>query len=145
MNSPEEPVSLSRAPFLPSGKSLRILYVDHHAALREIARLALTRLGHRLECHADSMIAVQKTGPNADFDLVIADHDLPNLNGTGLIERLRAKQFAGKVIILASQLSALAESEYFRLKVDRIMFKPVQPSDLRACIGELFPGAGRVG
>jgi hypothetical protein len=66
------------------------------------------------------------------FDLVIAEHDLANLNGVGLITRLRAGGYAGRIIILADEVDAETEGEYLELNVDRIMVKPVLPSGLRA-------------
>lgn len=134
----------SRPPLSTPTRYLRILYVDEVSALRDIARLSFDRLGHTLECVADSIMAVRTFSANPAFDLVIAEHDLPHLNGLGLVMRLRDGGFTGKVIILADEVDSDTEGEYLRLNVDRIMFKPVLPSGLRACVAELFPGSGRL-
>jgi CheY-like chemotaxis protein len=145
MNRPSESSSTSRPFSLPSGRSLRILYVDQPNALRDVARLSLRRAGHTMECVGDGIMALGKVTASAAFDLVIAEHGLPSLGGCELVGRLRDKGYHGKIIILCSGLDATHEAEYSRLGVDRLMFKPVVPSSLRTCIGELFPGAGRVG
>jgi CheY-like chemotaxis protein len=145
MNRSRESSSTSRPFSLPSGRSLRILYVDQPNALRDVARLSLRRLGHTIESVGDSIMALGKIATSPAFDLVIAEHDLPNVGGTELVRRLRAKHYEGKIIILCTALSTEDEAEYSRLGVDRLMFKPVIPSGLRTCVGELFPGAGRVG
>lgn len=118
--------------------------MDDVSALRDIARLSFDRLGHTLECVADSIMAARLFASSPAFDLVIAEHDLANLNGVGLITRLRAGGYAGRIIILADEVDAETEGEYLELNVDRIMFKPVLPSGLRACVAELFPGSGRL-
>lgn len=134
----------TRSPFATPTRYLRILYVDEVSALRDIARLSFDRLGHTLECVADSIMAVRTFSTNPAFDLVIAEHNLPHLNGLGLVMRLRDGGYTGKIIILADEVDGDTEGEYLRLNVDRIMFKPVLPSGLRACVAELFPGSGRL-
>jgi len=134
----------TRSPFSTPTRYLKILYVDEASALRDIARLSFDRLGHTLECVADSIMAVRTFSANPAVDLLIAEHDLPHLNGLGLVMRLREGGFAGKVIILAAEVDKDSEAEYLRLNVDRIMFKPVLPSGLRTCVAELFPGSGRL-
>jgi CheY-like chemotaxis protein len=145
MNRSQDSSSTARPFNLPSGRSLRILYVDRPNALRDVAHLSLRRLGHTLECVGDSIMALGKVTHGPAFDLVIADHDLPNGGGAGFIRQLRARHYQGKIVILCTTLTTEDEAEYSKLGVDRLMFKPVVPSGLRTCIGALFPGAGRVG
>jgi CheY-like chemotaxis protein len=145
MNRPTESSPTSRPFSLPSGRSLRILYIDQPNALRDVARLSLRRLGHTMECVGDGIMALGKVPASPPFDLVIAEHGLPSLGGCKLVGRLRAKGYEGKIIIICTELGAADEAEYSRLGVDRLLFKPVLPSSLRTCISELFPGAGRVG
>jgi len=145
MNRHRESSSTLRPSSLPSGRALRILYVDQPNALRDVARLSLRRLGHTMECVGDSIMALGKVATAPTFDLVIADHDQSSLGGREFVRRLRDKGYEGKIIILCSALSTEEEAEYSRLGVDRLMFKPVVPSGLRTCVSELFPGAGRVG
>jgi CheY-like chemotaxis protein len=134
----------TRSPFATTTRYLRILYVDDASALRDIARLSFDRLGHTMECVADSIMAVGTFTARPAYDLVIAEHNLPHLNGLGLAMRLREGGYAGKFIILADDVDRATEDEYLRLNVDRIMLKPVLPSGLRACVAELFPGSGRL-
>ena len=119
---------------------LRILYADDLRDLRDIMRLTLSREGHGIECVEDGVLALARVSADSGFDLVITDHHMPNLNGLELVKRLREQVFPGKIMVFSSELSPAVASEYARLKVDRILYKPVYPSALRETISELFPG-----
>lgn len=118
---------------------LRILYADDMRELREVARIALSRDGHLIECVGDGQQALDRVtaDPNA-YDLVITDHHMPHLNGIELVTRLRALPFHGKVLIFCSELSPAVNETYQKLKVDRILYKPVFPSELRQVLADLF-------
>ena len=120
-------------------KLLRILYADDMRELREVARIALSREGHLIECVADGQEALERL--NADvgaYDLVISDHHMPRLNGMEFITQLRTLPYSGKILIFCSELSPAVAEAYNQLKVDRILFKPVFPSELRKVLAEIF-------
>jgi CheY-like chemotaxis protein len=118
---------------------LRILYADDMRELREVARIALSREGHLIECVGDGQEALQRVtaDPNA-YDLVISDHHMPHLNGIELVKRIRTLPYAGKILIFCSELSPAVSETYHQLKVDRILYKPVFPSELRQVLADLF-------
>ena len=118
---------------------LRILYADDMRELREVARIALSREGHLIECVGDGQEALQRvTADPAAYDLVISDHHMPHLNGIELVKRIRALPYAGKILIFCSELSPAVSETYHQLKVDRILYKPVFPSELRQVLADLF-------
>jgi two-component system chemotaxis response regulator CheY len=121
---------------------LRILYADDMRELRDVARIALSREGHLIECVEDGQQALDRITSEPDaYDLLISDHHMPNLDGLELISRVRTLPFAGKILIFSSELSPAVSDSYNALKVDRILFKPVFPSELRAILSELFAPA----
>ncbi len=129
------------SPATPTTKkrSLRILYADDMRELRDVARIALTRNGHQIECVADGQLAIDRlTGNLLAYDLVISDHHMPNLNGIGVVTKLRELNFPGKILIFCSELSQEVGDTYRKLNVDRILYKPVFPSELRQVMDELF-------
>lgn len=124
----------------PTRRALRILYADDMQELRDVARLSLGRAGHRIECVADGQQAIEVLAANLKgYDLVISDHHMPILNGLGVVSKLRELNFPGKVLIFCSELSPAVSDLYRQLKVDRILYKPVFPSELRQVLDELFP------
>lgn len=118
---------------------LRILYADDMPELREVARLSLSREGHGIECYADGAQGLARVTADPTFDLVMTDHHMPNMNGLEFVQALRNLEFAGKIMVFSSELSVDVSREYNRLRVDRIIYKPVFPSMLRQAIAELFP------
>jgi CheY-like chemotaxis protein len=120
-------------------KMIRILYADDMRELREVARIALTREGHLIECVADGQQALDRVAATpAAYDLVITDHHMPHLNGIGLVTHLRTLPYSGKILIFCSELSPAVTETYNTLKVDRILYKPVFPSELRQVLADLF-------
>ena len=122
------------------GRALRILYAEDLRDLREVARIALTRDGHSIECVADGVLALEriKAAPNS-LDLLITDHHMPKMNGLELVTALGAEPFAGKIIVFSSELSPAIGAAYLQLGVDRILPKPIFPSELRQVLAEVFP------
>lgn len=127
---------------VPTKKLLRILYADDMRELREVARIALSREGHLIECVADGQEALDRVTANPSaYDLVMTDHHMPHVNGMELVTQLRSLPYTGKVLIFCSELSPTVADTYQRLKVDRILYKPVFPSELRQVLVELFQPA----
>lgn len=122
-------------------RSLRVLYADDVPELRELARLAFSRDGHRIECAEDGRIALNRMERDSNFDLVITDHHMPNMNGLEFVQGLRELHFPGRIIVFSSELNPNVATQYRLLGVDRILAKPIYPSALRAVIGELFGSA----
>jgi len=130
----------SRTQSVPKGRPIRILYAEDLRDLREVARMALTRDGHTIECVDDGALALAriKAAPHS-LDLLITDHHMPNMNGLELVTALRALRFSAKIVVFSSELSPLVGAAYRDLGVDRILPKPIFPSELRQALAELFP------
>ena len=75
---------------------------------------------------------------DAGIDLLITDHHMPNMNGMQLVRSVRDLPFHGKILIFCSELSPIVNHAYRQLDVDRILFKPVFPSELRRALVELY-------
>ena len=129
------------APAVSSPRPPHILYAEDLRELRDVARMSLGREGYAIECVEDGKIALGKlTADLGACDLLITDHHMPNMNGLELVAQLRALPFAGKIMVFSSELSPAIADEYRRLSVDRILYKPVFPSELRQALVDLsFP------
>ena len=71
------------------------------------------------------------------FDIVITDHHMAVMNGIELVMKLRELNFAGKIVVVSSELNLEVEMDYRRLGIDRILYKPVELSELRALVLEI--------
>jgi CheY-like chemotaxis protein len=122
---------------------LRILYVDDLQELRDVARISLGRDGHDIECFSDGALALARIVSDREFDLVITDHHMPNMNGLELVVKLRELGYPGKIVVFSSELSESVAQQYRDQKVDRILYKPVFPSTFRKTLAELFPATAK--
>jgi len=121
-----------------TNKSLRILYADDMEELRDMVQITLSRAGHAVECATDGLVAWKrvKEDPGA-FDLVITDHQMPNMNGLELVTRLRSLPFLGKIVVFSSGLTDEVCEAYRNFKIDQILRKPVFPYELRQALERL--------
>lgn len=122
-------------------KHLRILYADDTPELRDIMRIMLSREGHGIECAEDGLTALRRIEGDKGFDVVITDHQMPNMTGLELVGELRARGFRGKIMVLSSEISAADVEGYRKLGVDRIFYKPVYRALLRAALAEVMESA----
>jgi CheY-like chemotaxis protein len=118
-------------------KFKRVLYVDDMRELREVARLALTRAGHKVVLAPDGTDAFElvNTDPTA-YDIVISDHHMTGMNGLELVMRLREINYGGTIAIVSSELNIDVEDEYRKLGVEKILNKPVELANLRALVND---------
>src|ERR1700678_1281785 len=118
-------------------RTKKVLYVDDMRELREVARIALSRAGHKVDCAPDGTDAFDlvSADPGA-YDIVISDHHMTGMNGLELVMRLREINYPGMIAIVSSELNGEVADEYRKLGVDRILYKPVELTDLRALVLE---------
>lgn len=130
ISSANEKVSTER-------KTRRVLYVDDMRELRDVARLALSRSGHTVDCATNGFDAFELVKSNpAAYDIVITDHHMGGMNGIELVMKLREIKFAGMIAIVSSEINVEVAEEYHRLGIERILYKPVELSELRALVLE---------
>lgn len=70
------------------GMPKRICIVDDQPSLRQMVRFALTIQGIAVEEAADGVEALEKMS-NQGFDLIIADWQMPRMDGLEMLRRLR--------------------------------------------------------
>ena len=123
-------------------KLIRVLYADDMRELRDIARITLSREGYLIECVQDGEEALDRIlADPTGYDLLITDHHMPRLNGLELVGKVRNLPFPGTIMVFSSELSTGVTDAYHHHKVDRILFKPVFPSELRQALVDLFAPA----
>jgi CheY-like chemotaxis protein len=116
----------------------RVLYVDDMRELREVASLALSRCGHKVDSAPDGRDALEMVMADLNaYDIVISDHHMGGMNGLELVMKLREIKYPGKIAIVSSELNEDVEEEYRNHGVERILYKPVALSDLRALVVEM--------
>ncbi len=138
---PENKITASLLKASPN-KPIRILCADDHTLVGEAIARVFTTAGYRVERAEDGLIAWQRIAPDpGQFDVVVADHQLPHLNGLALVRLLREAKFPGRIIVYSAALSATDEASYRALAVDALVHKGPDSAKILAIV-EAFHGEG---
>ena len=79
--------------------SLRVLVVDDEASVRMVMTLYLKRRGHTVEEAADGAAALRML-EDSSFDVILSDIRMPGLGGEAMMECLRARGLASRVVFM---------------------------------------------
>lgn len=90
------------------------LIIDDDPLFQVVVEEALLAAGiARVQCADDGAIGVACIAEQPDqFDLVVCDLQMPNLDGVGVMRELAALNFAGTVIILSGEDTGLIRTVY---------------------------------
>ena len=117
---------------------LRILVVEDDKAVARVIALMLGGPAAKIAMAANGWEALIKIGATArPFDVVITDHRMPRMNGLQLVERLRTKNFGGKILVLSAHLTEEDIRAYEELNVDMMMTKPFDFDELQDAMAVL--------
>jgi signal transduction histidine kinase/response regulator RpfG family c-di-GMP phosphodiesterase len=122
------------------GRSLRILLVDDHDAVRETTAGMLRDMGHQVQTAGDgpSLLELLEQAP-ADCDLIVSDYAMPAMSGQDVLERARALRRDLPGIII----SGYADSDSIRHQPGEtvILTKPFTLDQMRVAITTVVSGA----
>ncbi len=114
----------------------RILVVDDDAMVRGTIRASLLRAGHQVLEAGDGLEAIATLEREA-VDLVVSDIIMPEVDGIGLLLKLR-KQYAGLKVIVISGGGRTQNVDFLRmaetLGADRVLAKPFTPDQLQSAV-----------
>ena len=120
------------------GKHLHILTVDDEFSVAHALAFALSNADRRLTLAFNADEALAKIAEHPEpFDVVIVDHKMPGVSGIELVQRLRAGNFGGKIIVLSAHLTHENRHAYKELKVDTMLTKPFEVHELREVVDSL--------
>jgi DNA-binding NarL/FixJ family response regulator len=107
----------------PNSGNKRILLIDGHAVFRECLAFKLERRAGCESIHAESLAkAAQILGElRNELDLLIVGVNLPDEDGTGLIENLREAEAAVPVLVLTSSRSRGRRARALRAGADEVL------------------------
>jgi len=121
-----------------SHRPLRVLLAEDNKVNQQFATLILSKAGHSVEVAANGRLAVDAV-ERADFDVVLMDIQMPELDGVEATQEIRAlPQPKGHVPIIAVTAHAMAgaREKYLAAGMDEYISKPFQPALLLAVIAQ---------
>jgi signal transduction histidine kinase/DNA-binding response OmpR family regulator/HPt (histidine-containing phosphotransfer) domain-containing protein len=127
-----------------ASRPLRILLAEDNKINQKFASVLLTRAGHSVEVAENGHQAVDAVR-RSDFDVVLMDIQMPELDGLGATRQIRALAEPKRSIpIFAMTANAMAgaREEYLAAGMDDYISKPVQPSLLLSKLSTIAPAGG---
>ena len=112
--------------------------VEDEKAVGHMIAMVLGGPAAKVARAANGWEALIKVGASdRPFDVIITDHRMPRVSGLQLVQRLRAKDFGGKILVLSGHLSDEDIRAYEELNVDMMMSKPFDFDELQQAMAVL--------
>jgi two-component system, OmpR family, response regulator MprA len=115
----------------------RVLVVDDDTDVREAVETALELEGHRVATASDGLEALKRLG-QSEFDAVVLEVLMPNLDGFEVCRRLRAAGNRTPVLILTARDSEEDTIRGLDLGADDYLVKPFALGELLARVRALL-------
>mgnify|MGYP006082729241 FL=1 len=111
--------------------SASILTVDDSSSLRMAIRIALSGAGYTVTEAADGMEGLEKAR-TAKFDMIIADLNMPRMNGLEMIREIRKLpiQLGTPIIFLTTESDEAVKQEARQSGATGWLVKPFVPDQL---------------
>jgi two-component system, chemotaxis family, chemotaxis protein CheY len=118
----------------------RILIVDDSSAMRAFIRATLEESGDIDVREADNGFQALKILPRGDFDLVIIDINMPDINGLELASFMRrSERFRDTpLVVVSTEVSEQMRSRVQALGVNAYLQKPFAAEDLQRIVSDVL-------
>ena len=102
-----------------------ILIADDSPSVRKFVTFALKMKGYKVTVACDGMDALEKI-PQDEFDLIITDLNMPNVDGFELIQTIRSNERYSSIpiIILTSMQNESEKEKGYSLGANSYLVKP---------------------
>ncbi|MCP4199571.1 MAG: response regulator [Proteobacteria bacterium] len=122
-----------------SGKNVKILIVDDSRAMRAYIRGVLQNAYQCTAVEVQSGFEALRLLPREQFDLIVTDINMPDINGLELIRFVReSKRHASvPILIISTQSSERDKQKVFELGANSFVAKPFKPDALIKTVAEL--------
>lgn len=114
---------------------LRILLVDDEEIVNKRLRPALEREGYEVESFMTGKDALANIAAK-DFDIVVTDMRIDEVNGLQVLEAARNKSSQTRVILITGYATMELAREALSKGAFQVIAKPFKPQELREAIGK---------
>jgi len=115
----------------------RVLWVDDEETINNLAKHMLSTMGHQSDIASNGSEAIELLEIN-QYDLMITDIGMPNMNGWQLIEKIKGKYPEMKIAILTGWEDSIEPEQKTKFGVKYILKKPILMDKLKNVIGEIM-------
>jgi CheY-like chemotaxis protein len=117
----------------------KILIVDDDLESRNLLSEVLEANGYAPLAVADGLAAREILSRDAEFRIVIADLQMPQVSGLELLRNLRQRSSRHKFIVMSSFMSGAQKQALKALGAHALLDKPFQLTELLQAVAELAP------
>ncbi len=126
-----------KIPKIKGGKG-RILVVDDEESLVLVQKEMLESLGYEVVAETSSPDALLLFQRAPQFDLVITDQIMPNVNGIKLAEEILRINPSIPIILTTGYTDSLTEEEVMSRGIRKLIYKPIRKRDLAINVCDLL-------
>lgn len=119
----------------------RILIVEDSETMRSLLASSLEELDVPVKVsEAASGFEALRVLPREDFDLVVTDINMPDINGLELVSFIRSNERYREIplVIVSTEGSERDRDRGLELGADAYLVKPFDPDALRQVVGDLL-------
>jgi len=117
------------------GKGLEILVLDDEPIVGDRLKPFLEGEGHRVEVFVDPKEALTRLKAK-EFDIVLTDVRMENIDGIQVLERVRAKSDRTKVLMITGYATVELARQALSKGVFDFIAKPFKLEDIRAMVNK---------
>ena len=116
-----------------------ILFVDDEKEITYMGKRMLESLGYKVEIKSEGSSALEEFKKNPDrFDLLVTDQAMPYMQGTELIEKIKAIRPEIKTIIITGFNDSIPRDATETLGIEAIITKPLILSEFSKLISKVL-------
>jgi DNA-binding response OmpR family regulator len=117
----------------------KVLIAEDEAAIREIIAITLQRAGYEVTeaCDGEQALLTYTERPN-QFDVVLLDIMMPNMDGLEVCKRLRKISSTVGIIMLTAKTQEMDKVSGLLMGADDYITKPFSPSELMARVDSVY-------
>lgn len=124
--------------------SNRILLAEDYEDARTVTALLLRSYGYECDTASNGRKAVElftdATQRGARYDLALLDAAMPDMSGFEVTEKIREQDQKIPVLLITGYPDSLVAAHGKRVKVTKILYKPLDPDDLLREIKKAIKG-----
>ena len=110
---------------------MNVLLADDSGTMRKIQVRCLNQLGIQNVTEAADGAEALSSFQSSDFDVVITDWNMPNMDGLELLKAIRAQNASIPVIMVTTEAERARVMTAIQAGVTDYLVKPFSPDDLR--------------
>lgn len=111
---------------------MKCLAIDDSSTVRLALKLVLESQGYKMELACDGEEAIQKIRISSNFDIIVTDINMPNMDGIAFIKEIRKMDSyrTTPVLVLSTESRPEKVAEGKKAGANAWLIKPFKPNEL---------------